>query len=118
MFKFCQAINKHRLVYIFINCIFTRLKAFQVFHILWSKCQQGHSGKYRNSPRHFPVSEMHQFRGKERDERRHHTGAVTSTGGEYLKEIHGSVISLTGKTLMDTSQLLAVEECDLDKFVE
>lgn len=45
-------------------------------------------------------------------------GSVTSTGGEDLKELHGSVISLIGKILMVTSQLLALEECDLDQFVE
>lgn len=45
-------------------------------------------------------------------------GSVTSTGGEDLKELHESVISLIGKILMDTSQLLALEECDLDQFVE
>lgn len=44
--------------------------------------------------------------------------SIISTGGEDLKELHGSVMSLTGKILMDTSQLLALEECDLDQFVK
>lgn len=44
--------------------------------------------------------------------------SVISTGGKDLKELHGSVISLIGKILMDTSQLQALEECDLDQFVE
>lgn len=40
-------------------------------------------------------------------------GSVISTGWEDLKELHRGVIS-TGKILMDTSQLLSLEERDLD----
>lgn len=41
-----------------------------------------------------------------------------STGREDLKELHGCVISLIGKILMDTSQFLSLEQHDLDNLVE
>ena len=116
VFDFCQAINKHRLIYIFITFFFfTRLQTFQVFHILWSKCQQGHSKKYRNSQRCFAVTERHQFRSKGKKKRETAAlGSVVSTSGEDLKELCGCVLPLTGKILVDTSQLLLLEQCDPD----
>lgn len=91
--EFCQAINKHRLIYIFIKFIFARLQAFQVSHILWSKCQQGHSKKYRNSQKCFPVTETYHFRSKVKREWKQCLGPVASRVGEDLYEFCGCVTS-------------------------